>query len=270
MKNVMKTIIVDDEALARRGLKHRLAEIHDLEIIAEARNGREALDFIREHNPDLVFLDIQMPGMDGFDVLRALPHEQMPAIVFVTAFDDYAIKAFEANALDYLLKPIDDKRLAEALDRVRKSLEEKLAIRHKKSLLELVGQITGEPVRNMKELSARGVGRMKKKEPQRLAIKDGSRTTWIGQDEIEWIDAAGDYMCVHAGGETHILRMTMKKLEQALDPELMQRVHRSTIVNVNKVREMEAHINGEYFLTLDCGHRIKLSRSYKHKLKYFG
>jgi len=270
MKNVLKTIIVDDEALARRGLKHRLGEIPDLQIIAEARNGREALAQIRDLNPDLVFLDIQMPGMDGFDVLRALPDETMPAIVFVTAFDDYAIKAFEANALDYLLKPIDDDRLREALDRVRQNREEKQAIEHKASLLKLVGQITGEPVRSMKELSARGVDRMKKKDPPRLAIKDGSHTTWIAQEEIEWIDAAGDYMCVHSGGETLILRMTMKKLEQALDPDIMQRIHRSTIVNVNKVREMQAHINGEYFLTLDGGHQIKLSRSYKHKLKFFG
>ena len=270
MKNELKTIIVDDEALARRGLKHRLAEIPDLQIIAEARNGREALEMIREHDPDLVFLDIQMPGMDGFDVLRALPDETMPAIVFVTAFDDYAIKAFQANALDYLLKPIDDQRLEEALDRVRKNREEKLAISHKASLLKLVGQITGEPVRSMKELSARGVDKLKKKDPPRLSIKDGSRTTWLNQEDIEWIDAAGDYMCVHVDGETHILRMTMKKLEAALDPDIMQRIHRSTIVNVSKVREMQAHINGEYFLTLDCGHKIKLSRSYKHKLKYFG
>lgn len=270
MKNVLKTIIVDDEALARRGLMHRLCEIPDLQIIAEARNGREALKLIRDLDPDLVFLDIQMPGMDGFDVLRALPDETMPAIVFVTAFDDYAIKAFQANALDYLLKPIDDKLLGEALERVRQNRAEKQAIEHKASLLKLVGQITGEPVQTMKDLSARGVDRLKKKDPPRLAIKDGSHTTWVAQDEIEWIDAAGDYMCVHSGGETLILRMTMKKLEQALDPDIMQRIHRSTIVNVNKVREMQAHINGEYFLTLDGGHKIKLSRSYKHKLKFFG
>jgi len=270
MKDMLRTIIVDDEALARRGLKHRLTDVPDLEIIAEARNGREALDIIREQKPDLVFLDIQMPGIDGFDVLRALPDKKMPAIVFVTAYDDYAIKAFEANALDYLLKPIEDRRLSEALDRVRKNREEKRALKHKASLLKLVGQITGEPVNSMQELSAKGVDRLKKKEAPRLAVRDGGRTTWIPQDEIEWIDAAGDYMCVHAGGETHILRMTMKKLEQELDPDILQRIHRSTIVNVSKVREMQAHINGEYFLTLNSGNRIKLSRSYKDKLKFFG
>lgn len=269
MATVLKTIIVDDEALARRGLKHRLSGLEDIEIVAEARNGREALEMIRKQEPDLVFLDIQMPGMDGFDVLRGLHAEDMPAIVFVTAFDDYAIKAFEANALDYLLKPIEDTRLSEALDRVRETRDQRQAVKHKKSLLKLVGEITGEPVGSMEELNKKGVHRMKSKEVRKLAIRDGGRTTWIPQDQIEWIDAAGDYMCVHAGGETHILRMTMKKLEEELDPRILQRIHRSTIVNINQVKEMRAHINGEYFLTLNCGHSIKLSRTYKKKLKLF-
>jgi two-component system LytT family response regulator len=269
MENLLKTIIVDDEALARRGLKHRLQNIGDLEVIAEARNGREALNLIRELDPDLVFLDIQMPGMDGFDVLRGLSSNDMPAIVFVTAFDDYAIKAFEANALDYLLKPIEDKRLAEALERVRRNRRQKRALKHKQSLLKLVGQITGEPVKSMSELSTSGVEKFKKGNAPKLAIRDAGRTTWVPQIEIEWIDAAGDYMCVHARGETYILRMTMKKLEQELDSDILQRIHRSTIVNVNHVREMQAHINGEYFLTLSGGHTLKLSRSYKDKLKYF-
>lgn len=270
MKNTLRTIIVDDEALARRGLKHRLAEIDDVEIVGEARNGREALKFIDDLSPDLVFLDIQMPGMDGFDVLRSLPQDDMPTIVFVTAYDNYAIQAFEANALDYLLKPIEDKRLAEALDRVRNIQDQKKAVKHKQSLLQLVSRITGESVSSMAELSARGVDRLKKKDPPKLAIKDGGSTTWVPQAEIDWIDAAGDYMCVHAGGETHILRMTMKKLEEQLDPQILQRIHRSTIVNIDQVREMQAHINGEYFLTLKNGHTLKLSRSYKHKLKLFG
>ena len=242
----------------------------DVEIIGEARNGREALKLIEEHAPDLVFLDIQMPGMDGFDVLRALPDDNIPTIVFVTAFDNYAIKAFEANALDYVLKPIDDKRLADALNRVRNIRDQKQAAEHTQSLLQLVGRITGETISSMAELSARGVDKLKKKEPPRLAIKDSGNTTWLPQADIDWIDAAGDYMCVHSAGETHILRMTMKKLEQQLDPEILQRIHRSTIVNVKQVREMQAHINGEYFLTLKNGHTLKLSRSYKDKLKYFG
>ena len=265
----LTALIVDDEALARRGLKHRLNGVDDIRIIGEARNGREALKHIREHGPDLVFLDIQMPGMDGFDVIRALDSDEMPAIVFVTAFDEYAITAFEANAIDYLLKPIEDSRLHEALDRVRERQSRKRAINHKRSLLRLVSNLTGESVSSMRELSAKGVDKLKKKEIPRLAIKDGGKTTWVEQDKIEWIDAAGDYMCVHSGGETLIMRKTMKELEQELDSEILQRIHRSTIVNVNEVREMQSHINGEYFLTLSSGHTVKLSRTYKDKLKFF-
>jgi two-component system LytT family response regulator len=265
----IKILIVDDEALARRGLKHRLRSVPDAEILGEARNGREALKLIRELNPDLVFLDIQMPGMGGFEVIAELSGETMPAIVFVTAFDEYAIKAFEANALDYLLKPIEDSRLKEALDRVRDILDQQKAVTHKKSLLKLLGDITGERVSSMKDLSAKGVENMKRTEVSKLGIKDGGRTTWVPQNEIEWIDAAGDYMCVHARGETHIMRKTMKELEAELDPTLLQRIHRSTIVNVKKVRQMQSHINGEYFLTLEGGNTIKLSRTYKDKLKLF-
>jgi two-component system LytT family response regulator len=266
---MLSTIIVDDEALARRGLRHRLSQVDDISIVAEARNGREALQTIRELQPDLVFLDIQMPGMGGFEVIAELKEETIPAIVFVTAFNEYAIKAFEANALDYLLKPIEDSRLHEAISRVREYLDQKHALKHKKSLLRLVSEMTGENVSSMRELSDKGVDSLKKKKLAKLVIKDGSRTTLVQQDQIEWIDAAGDYMCVHVGGETHIMRETMKGLEAQLDSDLLQRVHRSTIVNINQVTEMRSHINGEYFLTLGCGHTVKLSRTYKDKLKYF-
>lgn len=265
----LSTIIVDDEALARRGLKHRLSQIRGVHIVAEARNGREALQLIRKHSPDVVFLDIQMPGKNGFDVVRELEHEPIPAIVFVTAYDEYAVNAFEANALDYVLKPIEEGRLQEALARVRENLNQKDAVKHKKSLLKLVSNITGEQVHSMSDISAKGVDKMRKKEVQKLAIKDGGKTTWVPQDEIEWIDAAGDYMCVHANGETFIMRKTMKELENELDPDLLQRIHRSTIVNVNCVKQMQSHINGEYFLTLSSGHTTKLSRTYKDKLRFF-
>ena len=240
---VLSTLIVDDEALARRGLKHRLSRIPGIHVIAEARNGREAIELIRKHSPDVVFLDIQMPGKNGFDVVRELADERMPAIVFVTAYDEYAIQAFKANAIDYVLKPIEEGRLQDALKRVRDNLSQKQALIHKKSLLKLVSNITGENVSSMADIRARGFHKLKKKEVQKLAIKDGGKTTWVQQDQIEWIDAAGDYMCVHAEGETYILRKTMK--------------------------EMRSHINGEYFLTLESGHTIKLSRTYKDKLQYF-
>lgn len=266
-ETVLSALIVDDEALARRGLKHRLEPMRGIEVIGEAKNGREAIAKIREMDPDVVFLDIQMPGMDGFDVVMELNDENLPAIIFVTAYDEFAIKAFEVSAADYLLKPIEDDRLKSALVKARSLINRKKANAQKKMLLKLVSEITGEPVKTIAELKQKGLHKVKRKEARKLAIKDGGRTTWVRQEDIEWIDAAGDYMCVHALGETHIMRKTMKELEQELDSSILQRIHRSTIVNINHVKEMQSHINGEYFLTLNGGHTVKLSRTYKNKLK---
>jgi two-component system LytT family response regulator len=265
----LKTLIVDDESLARRGLAHRLKGIEDIEVIGEARNGREALKLIEEKSPDLVFLDIQMPGISGFEVVQQLDAETMPIILFLTAYDEYAVRAFEVNALDYILKPIDEERLDQVLDKVRANLKQKRAVKHKRLLLKLVSNISGEDINSFSELEGKDVSSLVQKEPSRLAIRDGGKTTWVDQDKIEWIDAAGDYMCVQAQGVTYIMRKTMKELEKELDENVLQRIHRSTIVNIHQVREMESHINGEYFLTLKSGHRVKLSRTYKDKLKLF-
>ena len=266
--HTLNTLIVDDEALARRGLKHRLQHVQDIRIIGEARNGREAVAMIREHRPDLVFLDIQMPGLNGFDVVRELAAGELPAIVFVTAFDEFAIKAFEANAVDYILKPIEAERLQEALQRVRERQSARRAKKDRASLLRLVSAIAGENITSVDEISGSKLAHLKKP-AARLSIKDGGKTTWVQQEDIEWIDAAGDYMCVHAAGQTHIMRKTMKELERELDADLLQRVHRSAIVNIKQVTEMQSHINGEYFLKLKSGHTLKLSRTYKDKLKFF-
>jgi two-component system LytT family response regulator len=268
-QHILKTLIVDDESLARRGLIHRLKKIGDIEIVGEAQNGREALKLIGERRPDLVFLDIQMPGISGFQVVKQLDIETMPIILFLTAYDEYAVQAFEVNALDYILKPIDEERLNQVLDKVRANLSQKRALKQKRQLLELVSQISGETITSFSELEEKKVAGLAHKEPSRLAIRDGGRTTWVNQDDIEWIDAAGDYMCVQAQGTTYIMRKTMKELEKELDGGILQRIHRSTIINVRLVREMESHINGEYFLTLESGHRVKLSRTYKDKLKLF-
>jgi two-component system LytT family response regulator len=257
----LKTLIVDDESLARRGLAHRLKNIADIEIVGEACNGREALNLIAEKNPDLVFLDIQMPGISGFEVVQQLDIETMPVILFLTAYDEFAVRAFEVNALDYILKPIDEERLHQVLDKVRANLSQKRALKHKRTLLKLASDISGETISSFEELEAKDVTDLAPKEPSRLAIKDAGHTTWVNQDDIEWIDAAGDYMCVQALGVTHIMRKTMKELERQLDGSILQRIHRSTIVNIRQVREMESHINGEYFLTLDSGHRVKISQS---------
>jgi two-component system LytT family response regulator len=261
---MLKALIVDDEVLARRGLEIRLQKFDDVEICGECRNGREAIDAVRATRPDIVFLDVQMPGIDGFEVLRRLSGSDMPIVVFVTAYDEFALKAFDANALDYLLKPINDDRLAEAIERARKARDERLALQHRTRLLKLVCELTGRELTLDGAIAeaAHGHGSF----PERLSIRDSGETVNVQVDAIEWIDAAGDYMCVHAEGDTHVLRGTMKQLEALLNPELFVRVHRSTIVNRKRVRSLRPHRNGEYFLTLDNSRELKLSRSYKSNL----
>jgi two-component system LytT family response regulator len=261
---MLKALIVDDEELARRGLELRLAKYDDIEICAQSRNGREALEAVRAHAPDIMFLDVQMPGMNGFDVLRNLSTSNMPAVIFVTAYDEFALKAFDANALDYLLKPINDDRLAEAVERARLDSDEKQANEHRGKLLKFVCDLTGQELSLEAALeAAAGNGQ---RFPERLAIRDGAQTTCVDVDAIDWIDAAGDYMCVHSGGNTHVLRGTMKHLEELLNPEIFIRVHRSAIVNRHRIRSMRPHRNGEYFLSLDGNTELKLSRKYKCNL----
>jgi two-component system LytT family response regulator len=262
----LRTLIVDDEPLARRGLSLRLARHSDVEVVAEAGNGREAFFAICEHQPDLMFLDVQMPGVDGFELLKAVPAAQMPVTVFVTAYDQYALKAFEANALDYLLKPVEDARLDVALDRVRQEIANRDADEHRSRLLRLLGTLSGRPDLTLDEALADAVQNGRPTD-DRLAIKDAGRILRVPLDDILWIDAAGDYMCVHTGVDTHVLRATMRELEGRLDPRRFQRIHRSTIVNVARVRELRSHLNGEYFLILDSGQQLKLSRSYKDKVR---
>jgi two-component system LytT family response regulator len=262
---MLKALIVDDEELARRGLEIRLQKFSDIEICAQSRNGREALEAVREHAPDIMFLDIQMPGMDGFDVLRSLSTSNMPAVIFVTAYDEFALKAFDANALDYLLKPINDDRLAEAIERARHDSDEKQANEHRSKLLKFVCELTGQELSLDAALqAAAGDGQSY---PKRLAIRDGKETACVDVDAIDWIDAAGDYMCIHAEGHTHVLRGTMKRLEELLDPEIFIRVHRSAIVNRHRVKSMRPHRNGEYFLSLDGNTELKLSRKYKSNIE---
>ncbi|MGB6603908.1 MAG: LytTR family DNA-binding domain-containing protein [Steroidobacteraceae bacterium] len=265
----IRTLIVDDEGLSRRGVELRLRELPEFEIVAQCANGREALAAIRQHKPDLVFLDIQMPGMSGFEVLAHLPQESLPLVVFVTAYDQYAIQAFEARAIDYLLKPIDEVRFTAALARVREYLRSRSAETQRDRLLEIIAEITGSGELVLDELLAQGSKALAAPRPEVLPIRQGRETYRVPVASIEWVDAAGDYMCIHADGHTHILRGTMKELEQLLDPKLFQRVHRSTIVNLRLVRSLRAHMNGEYFLTLEGGHELKLSRTYRDKVEYF-
>jgi len=265
----IRSLIVDDEVLSRRGIELRLRGAADFDIVAQCANGREALAAIEQYKPDLVFLDIQMPGMSGFEVLARLPHTSLPLVVFVTAYDQYAIQAFEARAIDYLLKPIDDARFAEALERVREHVRARSAADQRDRLMQIIVEITGCGQLALDELLAHGRKAVEERRPDVLPIRQGRETVRVPIATIEWIDAAGDYMCIHAAGDTHILRGTMKELEEILDPKLFQRVHRSTIVNLRLVRSLRAHMNGEYFLKLEGGHELKLSRTYRDKVEYF-
>ena len=265
----IRTAIVDDELLSRRGIALRLHEAPEFEVVAECSNGREAVGTLQRERPDLVFLDIQMPGLSGFDVLAHLPRDVLPLVVFVTAYDQYAVRAFEARAIDYLLKPIDDRRFDATLERVRQSATARSAADQRDRLMEIVAEITGAGEIGLEELLERGAAALGVRQPQVLPIRQGRKTVRVPIPAIQWIDAAGDYMCVHAEGDTHILRGTMKELEEILDPRLFQRVHRSTIVNLRFVKSLRAHMNGEYFLTLEAGQELKLSRTYRDKVEHF-
>jgi two-component system LytT family response regulator len=231
----IRAIIVDDEPLARRGLELRLQDAQDIEIARQCANGREALAAIAELHPDLMFLDIQMPGLSGFDVLAQVPQESLPMIVFVTAFDRFAIDAFEAHALDYLLKPVDDARLARALERVRAQWQQRQALAQREQLMAMLGDLNGQGQIEPESLASLA-SRPARRYATMLPIRVGRETLRLDVATIDWIDAAGDYMCLHSAGQTHVLRATMRELEEMLDPQVFQRVHRSTIVNLARVR----------------------------------
>lgn len=262
---MIRTLIVDDEPLARRGLELRLAAHADVEIVGQAGNGREAGFAVAALKPDLMFLDIQMPEMDGFALLRSLPAESLPLTVFVTAYDQYALDAFAACAVDYLLKPVDEQRLDQAVQTVRERLREREAGDNRDKLLRLLARVSGKNDLTLTDALAQEPD--EPATPRRLAIRDGNRTVRLDPEAIRWIDAAGDYLCIHTAAENFVIRATMREMEQRLDPRRFQRIHRSTIVNLACVRELRSHLNGEYFVTLESGQTLKLSRSYKDKVR---
>ena len=265
----ISTVIVDDEPLARKGLSLRLAEFDNIDIVGECKNGIEAVTLIPQVRPDLVFLDIQMPGLNGFQVINKLQElkQPIPLIVFVTAFDSYAIKAFDVHALDYVLKPVDGRRLKDAIDKVLLTLEREQQDGNNQKLARLVADFTGDDCEDILRKLASGESITTSPYPDILAIKDGSEVTRVAVNDIQWIDAAGDYMCVHASDQTHVMRRTMKELENDLDPKKFVRAHRSAIVNIKFVKKMVSHISGEYHLILNNGTELKVSRSHRDRVK---
>ncbi len=261
----IRTLLVDDEALAIRGLRHRLERHPDIEIVGEAMNGREAIRAIRTERPDLVFLDIQMPTFDGFSVLSALADLTPPLVIFVTAYSDHAIRAFEAEAVDYLMKPVEEDRLAQSLDRVRARLAEKRLCEEAERLAARLAEVDPEAVAAIERPAETGPDRYERV----INVRDQGQIFRVDVDTIEKIDAAGDYMCLTTADRTLVLRETMKDLERRLDPRKFQRVHRSTIVNLDNVKQVKPHTNGECFLTLASGATVKVSRSYREVVARF-
>ena len=262
----IRTILVDDEPLATQGLQLRLEPHDDVEIIDTCVNGREAIRSIKTHKPDLVFLDIQMPGFDGFSVVQGMMEVEPPLFVFVTAYSDHAIRAIDADAIAYLMKPVEESKLAAALDRVRQRLTEKRAVEEVDRLKEVLAEVAPDAAADMHEpgdqMSANRFEKL-------INIKDRGQIFRVDVDTIERIDAAGDYMCIYTGDNTLILRETMKDLEKRLDPRRFQRVHRSTIVNLDLVKEVKPHTNGECFLVLQSNAQVKVSRSYRDVVARF-
>lgn len=243
----MRALIVDDERLARRGVVLRLRKFKDIEIVGECADGLSAVEKILELSPDIVFLDIQMPGMDGFEVLRALPKGNLPGVIFLTAYEQHALRAFEVHALDYLLKPVDDDRFAAAVERARQ-------LRDSASKLQMTERIL------------RMLGRDSEKYASRFVVRTGSRIQIVHADDTDWIAAAGDYTELHVRGRSHLLRETMNSLEQKLDPAKFLRIHRSRIVRADRIVELSAIDNREYLIKLADGSQHRSSRTHADKL----
>ena len=250
----LTTLLVDDEPLAREGLRMLLSQDPEISAIHEAKDGAEAVALIRSMRPDLVFLDVQMPEMDGISVVAEVGAEKMPAVVFLTAYDKYAIQAFEVNAVDYLLKPVTEERFGQALARAKSRLlassgisQHDDASRQILSLLETIAS----PRRSLK----------------RLAVRSAGKTFFVDVDDIDWIEAAENYVQLHVGRAVHLLHVTMNALEESLHSDTFVRIHRSIIVNVRRIKELQPALHGEYAITLRDGTRLQSGRAWNEKVK---
>ena len=247
----LRVLIVDDEELARQRIRRLLAREEEVEVIGEASDGERAVESIRSLEPDLVFLDVQMPEVDGFAVLERLRPAPPPAVVFVTAHDDYAVRAFEVHAVDYLRKPFDAVRFKEAFSRARRRLAGAAAEERARKLDALLAQVEAQPPRSR----------------ERLMVRSDGRLYFVRIDDIDWVEAAGNYVKLHVGRDTHLMRETMSGIEKMLDASRFLRIHRSAIVNLDRVREMQPWFSGEYTVILRDGTQLRLSRVYRDRLE---
>uniref|UniRef100_UPI0040491AD8 LytR/AlgR family response regulator transcription factor n=1 Tax=Cephaloticoccus sp. TaxID=1985742 RepID=UPI0040491AD8 len=255
----IRTLIVDDEPTARRGVRLMLGNDRSVEVVGEAANGFEAVDLIRSEQPDLVFLDVQMPGCDGFQVLEKIGRANAPAVIFVTAYDEHALHAFEVNAVDYLLKPYDDERFNSAVARAKDAVRRRSVEADNSRLNQLMEFLqTRMGMKASTDAAAES--------HERILIKSSGDIYFLKAEEIDWIEAEGDYMKFHAAGRSHLMRETMARLEARLDPKRFMRIHRSTIVNIDRLRKLSPSFAGEYAVVLQDGTKLKLSRGYHDRI----
>lgn len=245
----IRTLIVDDMPLSRERTRRYLASDPDVEVVGECGDGESALRAVRALAPDLLLLDVQMPGMTGIAMLEAIPVARRPVVVFITAFDEFAVPAFAAHAVDYLLKPFDRERLTRALERVRDHLGES-----RRAQVSAAAALAPSPEPSSGYLS-------------RIAVKSVGRTVFVAIDRIDWLETAGNYVCLHAGRETHIVRETMNQIASQLDPKTFVRIHRSTMVRIEAIREIQPLTNGDRAVILRDETRLTLSRSYRERAK---
>jgi two-component system LytT family response regulator len=246
----LKALIVDDEPIACRRIQRMLADDPDIQVVGTCTNGQQAIEAIQQYSPDLLFLDIQMPGMNGFTVLENISAQKMPHVIFVTAYDQYALRAFEVHALDYLLKPFDRERFSGAVSRAKKQIEKDRSTQINHGILSL-----------LKEFNT------KSEYVKRLVIKTNGRIFFLKTDEIDWVEAEGKYVYLHVGKDSHLMRQSISGLESELDPAKFIRIHRSAIVNIERIQELQPWFHGEYRVLLRNGTQLMLSRSHREKLQ---
>ena len=277
----MRVLIVDDEALARQRVRRLLQNETDVEIVGEAESGTEAVTMIRERQPDLVCLDVQMPGLDGFGVLREIDGGPVPMVLFVTAYDEHAQRAFDVHAVDYVLKPVDGERFRAAFDKARKQRANAVAAERLGELLETVRRLADGGAAEARDgatalaslasaaapSAPAAVAAANGRYASRILVKQDGRMFFVKTTEIDWIEADRNYVRLHVGKTAHTIRERISHLEETLDPRLFARIHRSTIVNLNRVREMQQWFSGDYVVILEDGTRLRLSRHYRDRVE---